>query len=329
MTLKSTLSVLAAAAVLTMPGAARAETSFPTRPITLVVPFAAGGPNDVMSRIVTEHMSRKLGQPIIVENIAGAGGTTGSTRVAKSAPDGYTLVSGHVGTHAASVALYPNLRYDPLVDFTPVGLVSETPILVVARRDLAPDGLKSFIATAKARGPDLTLAHAGVGSISHISCLLLTSVIGFKPVEVPYRGSALAMTDLIAGRSDFSCALLVDVLPFLADNGLRFLTVSAPARVPQLPDTPTAAEAGIPKFVASSWFAFFLPKSVPDAIRDRLADALRGALEDDAVKKRLEQAGLILPPPDQRGPEPLKRRMTNEIARWQDIVKAAQIKLDQ
>lgn len=329
MTLKSTLSVLAAAAVLTMPGAARAETSFPTRPITLVVPFAAGGPNDVMSRIVTEHMSRKLGQPIIVENVAGAGGTTGSTRVAKSAPDGYTLVSGHVGTHAASVALYPNLRYDPLVDFTPVGLVSETPILVVARRDLAPDGLKSFIATAKARGPDLTLAHAGVGSISHISCLLLTSVIGFKPVEVPYRGSALAMTDLIAGRSDFSCALLVDVLPFLADNGLRFLTVSAPARVPQLPDTPTAAEAGIPKFVASSWFAFFLPKSVPDAIRDRLADALRGALEDDAVKKRLEQAGLILPPPDQRGPEPLKRRMTDEIARWQDIVKAAQIKLDQ
>jgi putative tricarboxylic transport membrane protein len=216
MNLNYARSVVVAAAVLTMPGAARAEAPFPSRPITLVVPFAAGGPNDVMSRIVSEHMSRKLGQPIIVENVAGAGGTIGTTRVAKSAPDGYTLVSGHVGTHAASVALYPTLRYDPLVDFTPIGLVAETPIVVVARRDLA-EGLASFTTTAKARGPDLTLAHAGVGSISHISCLLFTSVVGFKPVEVPYRGSGLAMTDLIAGRSDFSCALLVDVLPFLGD----------------------------------------------------------------------------------------------------------------
>src|SRR3954463_12920675 len=189
-------TALLAAAMLSMLNAAHAESPFPSRPITLIVPFAAGGPNDVMSRIVSEHMSRKLGQPIIVENIAGAGGTTGSARVAKSAPDGYTLVSGHVGTHAASVALYPNLRYDPLVDFTPIGLVAETPILVVARRDLA-DGLASFTTTAKARGPDLTLAHAGVGSIGHISCLLFTGVVGFKPVEVPYRGSGLAMTDLI------------------------------------------------------------------------------------------------------------------------------------
>ncbi|CAN7681296.1 tripartite tricarboxylate transporter substrate-binding protein [Bradyrhizobium sp. LjRoot220] len=311
-----------------MPNVAQADAAFPSRPITLVVPFAAGGPNDVMSRIVTEHMSRKLGQPIIVENVAGAGGTTGSTRVAKSAPDGYTLVSGHVGTHAASVALYPNLRYDPLVDFTPIGLVAETPILVVARRDLGADSMASFIASAKARGADLTLAHAGVGSISHISCLLFTSVVGFKPVGLPYRGSALAMTDLIAGRSDFSCALLGDVLPFLGDNHLRFLTVSAPARVPQLPDTPTAKEAGLPGFVASSWFAFYLPKDVPDAIRARFTEALGAALDDDAVRKRLELAGLLLPQPDQRGPEPLKRRMAEEIARWQDIVKTAQIRLD-
>ena len=329
MRLKRIHPVVVAAAVLTMLNAAKAEAPFPTRPITLVVPFAAGGPNDVMSRIVSEHMSRKLGQPIIVENTAGAGGTTGSTRVAKSAPDGYTLVSGHVGTHAASVALYPTLRYDPLVDFTPIGLVAETPILVVTRGDLGADNMASFIATAKARGPELTLAHAGVGSIGHISCLLFTNVVGFKPVEVPYRGSALAMTDLIAGRGDFSCALLGDVLPFLGENRLRFLTVSAPARVPQLPDTPTAKEAGLPRFVASSWFAFYLPKGVPDAIRDRFTDALRAALDDDSVRSRLQAAGLILPPPDQRGPEPLKQRMTEEIARWQDIVKTAQIQLDQ
>ena len=320
---------IVATAILTMLNSAQAEAPFPSRPITLVVPFSAGGPNDVMSRIVSEHMSRKLGQPIIVENVGGAGGTIGSTRVAKSAPDGYTLVSGHVGTHAAAPALYPNLRYDPLTDFMPVGQVAETPILVVTRRDLAADSMASFIAIAKQPGPGLTLGHAGVGSIGHISCLLFTSLAGFKPVEVPYRGSALAMTDLIAGRSDFSCALLVDVLPFLGDNHLRFLTVSASARVPQLPDTPTASEAGIPRFVASSWFAFFLPKGVPDAIRDQLADAIRAALEDDGVKKRLELAGLILPPPDQRGPEPLKRRMIEEIARWRDIVKSAQIRLDQ
>jgi len=328
MNLKYARSAVVAAAVLTMPAAVRAEAPFPSRPITLVVPFAAGGPNDVMSRIVSEYMSRKLGQPIIVENVAGAGGTVGSTRVAKSAPDGYTLVSGHVGTHAASVALYPALRYDPQVDFTPIGLVAETPIVVVARRDLA-DGLMSFITTAKARGPELTLAHAGIGSIGHISCLLFTGVVGFKPVEVPYRGSGLAMTDLIAGRSDFSCALLVDILPFLGDGNLRYLTVSARTRVPQLPDTPTAAEAGLPNFVASSWFAFYLPKDVPDAIRDRLTDALRAALGDDSVRKRLELAGLTLPPPDQRGPEPLKRRMAEEIVRWKNIVKTAQIQLDQ
>jgi len=189
--------------------------------------------------------------------------------------------------------------------------------------------MASFIAIAKARGPELTLAHAGVGSISHISCLLFTSVVGFKPVGVPYRGSALAMTDLIAGRSDFSCALLGDVLPFLGDNHLRFLTISAPARVPQLPDTPTSKEVGLAKFVASSWFAFYLPKGVPETIRDRFTDALGAALDDDSVRKRLELAGLILPPPDQRGPEPLKQRMAEEIARWQDIVKTAQIQLDQ
>jgi tripartite-type tricarboxylate transporter receptor subunit TctC len=194
---------IVATAILTVLNSAQAEATFPSRPITLIVPFSAGGPNDVMSRIVSEHMSRKLGQPIIVENVGGAGGTIGSTRVAKSTPDGYTLVSGHVGTHAAAPALYPNLRYDPLTDFVPIGQVAETPILVVTRRDLAADSMASFIAIAKQPGPGLTLGHAGVGSIGHISCLLFTSLAGFKPVEVPYRGSALAMTDLIAGFAIF------------------------------------------------------------------------------------------------------------------------------
>lgn len=318
------LSILA----LAMTSPAAAQGTYPSRPITLVVPFAAGGPNDVMSRIVTEHMSRTLGQPIVIENSAGAGGTTGSGRVAQAAPDGYTMLSGHVGTHAAAPALYPSLRYNPLTDFTPIGQVAETPILIATKRDFPATDLQGFVAAARAPGASLTLGHAGVGSISHISCLLLTSTIGFKPAEVPYRGSAPAMTDLVAGHYDFTCALLVDALAFTSGDRLRFLAVSAPARVPQLPNTPTAAEANLPQFQASSWFAFYLPKAAPDAVRDRLATALYAALDDAAVRQKLETAGLILPTPAQRGPAALTRRMTEEIDRWSAIVKAAQIRLD-
>jgi tripartite-type tricarboxylate transporter receptor subunit TctC len=308
---------------------ALAQAPFPSRPITLVVPFAAGGPNDVMSRIVTQHMSRTLGQPIVIENVAGAGGTTGSARVAASAPDGYTLVSGHVGTHAAAPALYPNLRYNPLTDFAPVGMVAETPILVATKRDLPAENFKDFVAFAKARGSEVTLGHAGVGSISHISCLLLTASLGVKPTELPYRGSAPAMKDLIAGLYDFTCALLVDALPFIGSDRIRFLTVSAPSRVPQAPAIPTAAEAGLPQFVASSWFGFYLPRGVPDAVRDRLTSALNHALNDDQVRQKLEAAGLILPPVDQRGPDALRRRMADDIARWSGIVSNAKIQLSQ
>lgn len=322
-------ALLLSAIALAITDPAAAQGAYPTRPITLVVPFAAGGPNDVMSRIVAEHMARTLGQAIIIENAAGAGGTSGSARVAQAAPDGYTLLSGHVGTHAAAPALYPNLRYNPLTDFTPIGQVAETPILIAAKHSFPAADLQAFVAAAKAPGASLTLGHAGVGSISHISCLLLTSTIGFKPVEVPYRGSAPAMTDLVAGHYDFTCALLVDVLPFISGDRLRFLAVSAAARVPQLPDTPTAAEANLPQFQASSWFAFYLPKAAPPAVRDRLTAALGAALDDATVRRKLETAGLILPAAEQRGPAALTRRMTEEIARWSAIVKAAQIRLPQ
>jgi tripartite-type tricarboxylate transporter receptor subunit TctC len=326
--LKLGLGLLLSTIASAMPFSALAQAPYPTRPITLVVPFAAGGPNDVMARIVSEHMSRTLGQPIIVENSAGAGGTTGSARVAQAAPDGYTFLSGHVGTHAAAPALYPNLRYNPLTDFTPIGQVAETPIVIATKRDFPAADLATFVAAAKARGQSLMLGHAGVGSIGHISCLLLTSAVGFKPVEVPYRGSAPAMTDLIAGHYDFACALLADALPFIAGDRLRFLAVSAPARVPQLPQTPTATEAGLPQFKASSWFAFYLPKGAPEPVRDRLAGALDAALNDAGVKQKLETAGLILPAAGERGPAALTRRMTEEIARWSAIVKAAQIRLE-
>ncbi|WP_295846152.1 tripartite tricarboxylate transporter substrate-binding protein [Tardiphaga sp.] len=316
---------LAIAALALAAGAASAQPSFPIKPVTLIVPFAAGGPNDVMSRIVAEHMSRTFGQPILIENVAGAGGTTGSARVAVSQPDGYTLLSGHVGTHAAAPALYPKLRYNPLTDFSPIGLVAETPILVATRHSLQVDTLQAFVGLAKQKDADLTLGHAGVGSIGHISCLLLSKTIEIKPTEVPYRGSAPAMIDLIAGRSDYTCALLVDVLPFIGSASLKFLAVSAPARVPQLPSTPTAAEAGMPEFRASSWFAFYLPKATPDSIRDRFVAALDSALSDPAVRKRFVDSGLVLPAPDMLGPAPLKQLMIEETARWSDIIRSARI----
>ncbi len=316
------------AATPALPAPAKAQAPYPNRPITLVVPFAAGGPNDVMSRIVSEHMARTLGQAIVIENMAGAGGTTGSARVAQAQPDGYTLVAGHVGTHAAAPALYPNLRYDPLKDFTPVSLVAETPIVIAAKRDFPASSLAAFIDVARQRGPALVLGHAGVGSISQISCLLLTSTLNLKPAEVPYRGSAPAMTDLVAGQYDFTCALLVDALPFLGGDRLRFLAVSAPARVPQLPDTPTAAEASLPQFVASSWFAFYLPPATPAAIRDRLAGAVDAALDDPGVRQKLETAGLVLIARDRRGPDALTSKMKEEIQKWSGIIGNARIRLN-
>lgn len=322
----TTCLIIAAAQAFVSSG--NAQTPYPNRPISLVVPFAAGGPNDVMSRIVSEHMSRTLGQPIIIENVAGAGGTTGSGRVAQAQPDGYTLVSGHVGTHAAAPALYPNLRYDPVKDFTPVSVVAETPIVIAAKRDFPASSLQGFVDIARQRGAALTLGHAGVGSISHISCLLLMSTLNLKPTELPYRGSAPAMTDLVAGQYDVTCALLVDALPFISGDHLRFLAVSASARVPQLPATPTAAEANLPQFVASSWFAFYLPRSTPADIRDRLASAVNAALNDSTVRTRLEAAGLILPTPDQRGPDALARRMADEISKWKDIITKANVQLN-
>lgn len=308
--------------------ALQAQTPYPSRPITIVVPFAAGGPNDVLARLVADHMKGTLGQPILIENIAGAGGTTGSARVAQAEPDGYTLVSGHVGTHAAAPALYPKLRYDPVADFTPVGVVAETPIVLTTQARLPTPTLQDFIALAKERGPALTSGHAGVGSIGHISCLMLGAVIGIKPAEVPYRGSAPALTDLIAGQYDFGCALFADILPHLQSDRLRFLVVSAPQRVAQLPQTPTAAEAGIPDFKASSWFAFFLPKGAAPAIRDRLAEALLKAQSDPVLAQKLESVGLLLPHADGRGPEALRRRVAVETQRWSAIIGQAKIKLE-
>src|SRR3954467_9651037 len=221
-----------------------AQTDYPRRPITLVVPFAEGGPTDVIARIVGEHMSRTLGQQVVVENTLGAGGTTASTRVARAAADGYTIEMGHMGTHAASVALYANLAYKPDVDFSPIGMAAGTPVLILAKKDFPPKDLKELVSYVKANETKLNMAHAGVGSVSFATCLLLNSIIGVKPTTIPFNGTGPAMNALVAGQVDYMCDQIINAVPQIKAGNIKAYAIAAAARDPSLPDVPTTKEAG-------------------------------------------------------------------------------------
>ena len=304
-------------------GPAGAQSDYPRRPITLIVPFAAGGPTDVISRIVAEHMSRTLGQPIIIENIVGAGGTTASTRAARAAPDGYTIEMGHMGTHAASVALYPNLAYKPDVDFAPIGLVAGTPVLILAKKDFPPKDLKEFVAYVKANVDKLNMAHAGVGSVSFTTCLLLNSILGVKPTSIPFSGTGPALTALISGQVDYMCDQIVNVVQQVQAGQIKAYAIGTAERNPALPNVPTSKEAGLPEFQAQAWNALFAPKGTPQPIIDKLANALDKALDDETTRKRLLELGSVLPDKAGRGPQALAALVKSEIARWTPIIKGA------
>ena len=271
--------VIAGAAIAFAALPAAAQTDYPRRPITLIVPFAAGGPTDIVSRIVGEHMSRTLAQPIIIENIVGAGGTTASTRAARAAPDGYTIEMGHMGTHAASVALYPNLAYKPDVDFAPIGLVAGTPVLILAKKDFPPKDLKEFVSYVKANADKLNMAHAGVGSVSFTTCLLLNSILGIKPTSIPFNGTGPALTALISGQVDYMCDQIVNVVQQVESGQIKAYAIGTPERSPALPNVPTSKEAGLPEFQAQAWNALFAPKGTPQPVLDKLSDALDKALD--------------------------------------------------
>jgi tripartite-type tricarboxylate transporter receptor subunit TctC len=302
---------------------AAAQTDYPRRPITLIVPFAAGGPTDIVSRIVGEHMSRTLGQSIVIENVVGAGGTTGSTRAAHAAPDGYTIEMGHMGTHAASVALYPNLAYKPDVDFAPIGLVAGTPILIVAKKDFAPKDLKAFVTYVKANVEKLNMAHAGVGSVSFTTCLLLNSILGIKPTSVPFNGTGPALTALISGQVDYMCDQIVNLVQQVEAGQIKAYAIGTPERSPALPNVPTSKEAGLAEFQAQAWNALFAPKGTPQPILDKLSDALDKALDDEQTRKRLLELGSVLPDKAGRGQQALAALVRSEIDRWTPIIKAA------
>lgn len=318
---------LASVVLLALAGGAPAQVQdYPARAVTIVVPFAAGGPADITGRIVAEQLSRALGQQFVIENVAGAGGTTGTTRVARAAPDGYTLALGHMGTHAAAVALYPNLAYRPDADFEPVGLVAEQPELLAVRKDLPPGTLKEFVAYAKANESKLNMAHAGVGSVSYVGCLLLNTAIGIKPTMVPFTGTGPAMNALIAGQVDYVCDPILGPLPHVRAGTIKALAIAARKRSSLLPEVPTAAEGGLPQFDAAPFYALFAPRGTPQPIIDRLADALNKGLNEDMARKRLLELGAEVPVPARRGPEALRVLVKSEIARLTPILAAASAK---
>ena len=300
-----------------------ASQDFPTRPITVIIPFAAGGPTDVIARIVGDHMSKTLGQTLVIENVVGAGGTTGITRAKRAKNDGYTIAMGHLGTQAAAPALYPNLQYDPVNDFEPIGMAAGTPVLILAKKDFAPKDLKEFVDHVKKNEKTLNMAHAGVGSVSFTTCLLLNHILKVKPTTIPFQGTGPSMNALIGGQVDYMCDQIVNAVPQVQGGTIKAYAIGTEQRNPALPNVPTSKEAGLPEFQASAWNALIAPKDTPKPIVDKLSAALDKALDDEPTRKRLLELGSDIPGKDRRGGAALLALVKSEIAKWTPVIKAA------
>ena len=299
-----------------------AAQDFPARPVIVTVPFAAGGPADVIARILAHGMSKILSQQFVVENTAGAGGTIGTAKIATASPDGYSVLLMHVG-HAANVAFYSHLRYDPVKDFEPIGLVAESPMAFVARKDLPADNFADFIAYVKANKEKLTHGFAGVGSASHLCSLLFLNAIDSAVAGVPYKGTAPALNDLIGGHLDFMCDQTLNVLQPAKTGLIKAYAATTPQRLRVAPDLPTVSESGLPGFEMVVWYAMYAPKGTPKPIIDKLSAALQQALQDPEVKERLEQSGAETVPPERARPEPLRAHLKAEIEKWVPLIKKA------
>jgi putative tricarboxylic transport membrane protein len=298
--------------------------SYPSRPITVVVPFPAGGPSDVVARIATEQMGKVLGQSLVIENIGGAGGTIGSARVATAKPDGYTLLAGSMGSHVAAPVLTPEVKYDSERDFDPIGFTAQAPAVIVARKDFPAKDLREFVQYLKTHGEGVKQAHGGIGASSHMACLLCTTAAGVQPSLVAYRGTAPALNDLIGGHVDFFCEQVVSVAPQIAGGAIKAYAVSSPQRLATLPDVPTAKEAGL-DYDMSIWAGIFAPKGTPKEIVSKLADALDKSLDDPTVAKRLAELGGSIPPKAERTPAKFDAFVKSEIARWSPILKTSTV----
>lgn len=311
--------LIAAAAV----AQARAEANYPSRPITMIVPFAAGGPTDILARLVSQTISPMLGQQVVVEDVTGAGGTIGATRAARADPDGYTMIMGNLGTHAASLGMYPKLPYDPRSDFAPVILVATTPMVLVTRKTLPLHSLNDVVAYAKANMGKTTMGSAGVGSISHLTLLLFNHLTGAGVVHVPYRGLSQAINDLLGGQIDLLFDQVVTATPHIVNDSENAIVVTIPQRAAAIPKVPSADEAGLPQLHTLAWSALFMPKGTPAPIVSRINGAVAKAMGNPEIAKRFAEIGADLPPPDQRTPEALRQLVNAEVDKWVPLIKEA------
>jgi tripartite-type tricarboxylate transporter receptor subunit TctC len=319
------VSFVAALAVLA--GQAHAD-DWPSRPITLIVPFSAGGGVDLSARIQAQHMGELLGQPIIVENVGAAAGMAGSARVAKADPDGYTMLIGNSGTHAYNQSLYKAPLYNSLTDFTPVGLASESPRILIARKDMPVANLQDFIAYVKANQSKMQFGSAGVGSGTHLPCVLLNMAMGVDVTHVPYRGEAPVQQDLIGGRIDYMCSTIQTGAALAKQGTVKGLAVMSSHRAKIIPDLATTGEQGLPGVEASVWNAFFLPRGTPQPIVQKLNKTMSATLDDPAIRARLEDLGLEIATPERRTPDYLATFVAAEVERWGKVVHAAGISAD-
>jgi tripartite-type tricarboxylate transporter receptor subunit TctC len=320
--MKRLLTSIAAAALFAASSAAAVAQNYPERSITIVVPFAAGGPTDTVTRLVAEAMSKDLGQQILVENVGGAGGTLGAKRVADAEPDGYTLLLHHIGM-ATSDTLYRSLPYKTLDSFEYVGLVTEVPMTIVAKKDMEPTDLKSLVEYAKANKDTVTVANAGIGAASHLCGMLFMSAIETPLVTVPYKGTGPAMTDLLGGQVDIMCDQTTNTTKQIQAGTIKAYAVTSPARLDVLPDLPTVAEAGLPSMEVGIWHGVYAPKGTPAEITERLSKSLQIALKDDNVSKRFAELGTVPSPEADATPAALKEKLESEIARWKPVIDAA------
>lgn len=324
--LKTSIRV-AVAGFFALAGAAQAQ-EWPTRSVTMVIPFAAGGPQDGIGRIVAQRMTEVLGQQVIVENVTGAGGMTGSDRVAKAEPDGYQFVLGSVGTHAQNQTLYKHPAYNAATDFTPVALIAETPIVLIVRKDLAVNNLREFIAYAKANQEKMSYGSAGAGSATHLACVVVNSVIGTDITHIPYRGTGPAMQDLLGGRIDFLCDLVNTAKPQIEGGTVKPIAIMTKQRSPALPNVPTGLEQGTKGLEAYTWSAIFLPKGAPAAIVKKLNATVLQSMKTPEVRARLEGLGAQVVSDERATPEYLGQFVKSEIEKWAGTIKASGISVE-
>jgi tripartite-type tricarboxylate transporter receptor subunit TctC len=324
--MKKFWAALAAATLFALSSGAGAA-DYPERTITVVVPFSAGGPTDTVTRLVAEAMSKDLGQQVLVENVGGAGGTLGAARVANAEPDGYTLLLHHIGM-ATSATLYRKLPYDTLNAFEYVGLVTDVPMTIVARKDLEPTDLKGLIEYAKANKDTVTVANAGIGAASHLCGMMFMSAIETPLVTVPYKGTGPAMTDLLGGQVDIMCDQTTNTTKQIQAGTIKAYAVTSAKRLDVLPDVPTAEEAGLPGFQVGIWHGVYAPKGTPAEITERLSKSLQLALKDQNVVDRFAELGTAPSTEAEATPDGLKSKLESEIARWKPVIEAAGVYAD-